>query len=119
VKVFEPVVAYCPSIKVTLPDIDPEVVANEADAEVKVLEVDSKLVTRVLKLPLVVAYEEDTVLKVAAGANEEEGNPPNVSAYEAEVAFPENDPVIPAEATMLPDITNEPDNCIAILRYSN
>jgi hypothetical protein len=25
--------------------------------------------------------------------------------------------VIPAEATMLPDITNEPDNCIAILLW--
>jgi len=54
-------------------------------------------------------------LKVAAGANEADPKPYNVSAYEAEVALPENDPVIPCVAKMLPVITNEPDNAIAIL----
>ena len=50
-KLFEPVVAYWPSIKVTLPAIDPEVEANEEDT---VEEVASRLVTLVDNDPEVV-----------------------------------------------------------------
>ena len=55
VKLFEPVVAYCPSIKVTLPAIDPEVEANEEDT---VEEVASRLVTLVDNDPEVEEKEE-------------------------------------------------------------
>ena len=63
VNTFDPVVAYCPSIKVTLPEIDPEVVANE---ELTTEDVTSKLVTLVERLPEVAAKEELTTEDVAS-----------------------------------------------------
>ena len=56
-KLLLPVVAYLLSIVVTLPLIDPDVDANEDDT---VLEVASRLVTRVLKEELAEEYEADT-----------------------------------------------------------
>jgi hypothetical protein len=58
VNVFDPVVAYCPSINVTLEDTDALCAANELEAVVKTEAVLSKFVTLVETDPENVLKEE-------------------------------------------------------------
>ena len=63
-KLFEPVVAYCPSIKVTLPAIDPEVEENEEDTTAKDADELVRVVILVSSVVNLVDNEADCAAKL-------------------------------------------------------